>query len=234
MKIAVMQPYFFPYIGYFQLLNAVDEFIVYDNIQYTKRGWINRNRILSNGRPDYFTIPLKNESDFLDIDKRHIAPEWLHERKRVLNRITESYRKAPCFNDIFPLIRSGFLYDDDNLFWFLFNSLMVVSTYLEIKTPVIISSSLDADHSLKSADRVISICKSRNAGTYLNPEGGTKLYDKDYFRDRGIDLNFLISSGVRYRQFQDDFVPSLSIIDVMMFNSPEKTSEFLRTAFDII
>ncbi len=76
MKLAIMQPYFFPYIGYFQLINTVDEFVVYDNIEFTKKGWINRNRILVNGKDEYITLPIKKDSDFLHVKDRFLAETW--------------------------------------------------------------------------------------------------------------------------------------------------------------
>src|SRR5438445_505000 len=103
MRIGIMQPYFFPYIGYFQLINAVDEFVVYDNIEFTKKGWINRNRILVNGKDAYITIPLKKDSDYLNVNERWLADVWTVERKKLLNRITESYRKAPYYESIYNL-----------------------------------------------------------------------------------------------------------------------------------
>src|SRR5688572_4948402 len=104
MKLGIMQPYLFPYIGYFQLMNAVDEFVIYDNIEFTKRGWINRNRILVNGKPVFITLPLRNDSDYLHVKDRFLADNWVLHRKKNLNRIVESYNKAPLFASAFPII----------------------------------------------------------------------------------------------------------------------------------
>ena len=93
MRIAIMQPYLFPYIGYFQLMNAVDEFVIYDNIEFTKKGWINRNRILVNGRDSFITVPLKKDSDYLDVRDRYLADSWPSERVTILYRIKQSYRR---------------------------------------------------------------------------------------------------------------------------------------------
>lgn len=234
MRIAIMQPYFFPYIGYFQLINATEEFIVYDNIQYSKKGWINRNRILVNGQPVYFTITLKGESDFLDIRERHISPGWKTGKIKALNRIFEAYRKAPYIGSVYTMIETCFMYGDDNLFGYIFNSLVTASIFLGVTTPLVISSTVAADHSLRSADRVISICNSRKAVSYLNPEGGIGLYDSNYFSSRGVSLQFIKSTDIVYRQFDNNFVPSLSVIDVMMFNSPDRIRDFLEKAFVII
>ncbi len=234
MRLAIMQPYFFPYLGYFQLLNAADKFVVYDNIQYSKGGWVNRNRILSNSQAAYFTITLKKESDYLDIRDRHISPDWAEGRRKTLGRISEAYRKAPSFDSVYSLIESCFMHEDDNLFGYIHNSLMRISEFLDIKTPIIVSSTVDTDHTLKSADRVIAMCRSMKADRYLNPEGGMILYEKDKFLEAGIDLQFLKSSGVNYRQFSSEFIPSLSVIDVMMFNPKDRVRELIDTAYELI
>src|SRR5436190_18952165 len=132
MTLAIMQPYFLPYLGYFQLMNTCDEFIVYDNIKFSRKGWINRNRILVNGKDEYFTLPLRKDSDFLNVEKRFLAETWPEERKKILNRINTYYRKAPNFENAFSLIESILLYGDLNLFGFIYNSLVAVSKYLEI------------------------------------------------------------------------------------------------------
>jgi hypothetical protein len=233
-KIAVMQPYFFPYIGYFQLINAVDEFVIYDNIEFTKKGWINRNRILVDGQDAYITLPLKKDSDYLDIRERFLADSWPHERKAMLNRITAAYRKAPNFGLVYPLIEKCVLFDDNNLFRFILNSLSLVNEYLQIRTPVMVSSTISINHELKAEKKVLALCKARNATEYVNPIGGVKLYRKDDFRHEGIDLHFIKSSDIIYKQFDHDFVPWLSIIDVMMFNRGEEIQQYLISSYTLI
>jgi hypothetical protein len=231
MKIAIMQPYLFPYIGYFQLMNTVDEFIIYDNIQFTKKGWINRNRILVNGVDAYITLPLKKDSDYLDIKDRFLSDEWTNERKKTLNRITESYRKAPQFNFVCPIIESILMYEERNLFSYIFNSLKEINQYLNIKTPLIISSSIPINHDLKAENKVIELCKARKATLYINPIGGVELYSKEDFKNVGLELQFLKANNITYTQFKNDFVPFLSIIDVMMFNQKEKVIEYVNSAY---
>ncbi len=228
-----MQPYLFPYIGYFQLMNAADEFVVYDNIQFSKKGWINRNRILDNGSAIYITAPLKKDSDYLDIKDRWLADTWAIERKKMLNRITASYKKAPCFDIVYPVIEKCILFGEMNLFKFIFNSLTLLKEYLEIPASFVISSSIEINHTLKAEEKVISICKARSAKTYLNPVGGVALYDKDDFKKEGIDLQFLKANDISYPQFNTAFVPSLSIIDVMMFNSKDSVKDLLNSKFTI-
>jgi hypothetical protein len=227
MKLAIMQPYFFPYIGYFQLMNAVDEFVMYDNIEFSRKGWVNRNRILVNEKDEYITVPLKKDSDFLDIKDRHVADTWPSDRKKMLNRITESYRKAPHFGSAFLTVERCLLCEETNLFQFLFNSMNLIKEYLGIQTPLVVSSSIRIDHTLKGDKKVMAICKARETTTYINPIGGTELYRKEDFKDLGLELFFLKANHITYPQFNNQFVPSLSIIDVMMFNSKQKIEDLL-------
>ena len=228
MTLAIMQPYIFPYIGYFQLMNAVDEFVVYDNIEFTKKGWINRNRILANSTDSFITIPLKKDSDYLTVKERYLADTWLVERKKILNKINESYKKAPCFNNVYPIVEQCLLFNDINLFRFILNSIEVIKRYLSISTSLIISSSLNIDHNLKAEKKVVEICKIREADTYINAIGGTALYNKDDFKQQGIKLCFLKTGNINYRQFNNDFIPHLSIIDLMMFNSIDEIKLMLN------
>lgn len=234
MKIAVMQPYFFPYIGYFQLMNVVDEFIIYDNVEFTKKGWINRNRILVNGKDSYITVPLKKDSDYLHVRDRYLAESWTSERKNILNRIKGSYKKSPYFSFAFPVIEKSFLSEENNLFKFILNSLCLVKEYLEIHTPLVISSDIRINHELRAEKKVIDICKAKKAEVYINPVGGLKLYRKDDFKKEGFDLQFIKTNEFGYEQFNNDFIPFLSIIDVMMFNSKEKIKEYLNSFYKLI
>lgn len=234
MKIAIMQPYFFPYIGYFQLINAVDEFILYDNIEYSKKGWINRNRILVNNSDSYITIPLKKDSDFLHIRERFLADSWKTDKNKMLNRITESYRKAPYFENVYHIIEDCILFKEINLFEFIKNSIYKVNSFLGINTPVVVSSTLDINHKLKSEEKVIEICKSRKAKIYINPIGGLNIYKKENFIEKGIELFFLKSGDFSYNQFNDKFVPWLSILDVMMFSKKENIKNYLDNSYSLI
>ena len=231
MSIAIMQPYFFPYIGYFQLMNEADEFIIYDNIQFSKKGWINRNRILVSGSDAYITLSLKKDSDFLDVKDRYLSDDWHLESKKMLNRITESYRKAPYFESVFPLIEESLGFEDKQLFNFIFNSITLTKDYLDINTKLIVSSTLPIDHKLKSAQKVIALCKHQRATTYINPIGGVELYNKEEFSKEGIKLKFIKSNNIIYSQFKNEFVPFLSMIDVMMFCSKEEIKNHLTNSF---
>lgn len=220
MKLGIMQPYFLPYIGYFQLLNAVDKYVIYDNIQFTKKGWINRNRILQNGKDILITIPLEKDSDYLDIKDRFISNNF--DKKKLLNQIRESYRKAPYFGDVMPLMEEIISCEEDNLFLYIYNSVIAVCKYLNINTEIIVSSALSIDHSLKGQDKVIAICKELEATDYYNAIGGQELYNTEDFKKEDINLHFVSTNPIEYEQFKSEFVPWLSILDVMMFNSVDK------------
>ena len=227
-RLAIMQPYIFPYIGYFQLINSVDEFVIYDNIQFTKKGWINRNRILANGKDQLITIPLKKDSDYLDIVERELSESWEKDKNKILNVIKSSYNKAPYFQETFNIILECLNNPERNLFKFIYDSIILINEYLEIKTPIIISSSINADHALKSQDKVLSLCKAQKADVYINSIGGVKLYDKEIFKHKEIELNFIKSNPIEYKQFKNEFVPWLSIIDVLMFNSKDTIKNYLN------
>src|SRR5690554_920249 len=213
MKIAVMQPYFIPYIGYFQLMNAVDTFVVYDNIQFTKKGWINRNRILVNGKDQFITLPLKKDSDYLNVNERYLSDSFSKEKSKILNKLKGAYFKAPFFNDVFPVVEKVFDYQETNLFDFIYNSLEIIKSFLEIECKLIKSSKLGFNiEEFKGQDKVIKICKYLDAKTYVNPIGGVELYARQDFEEQGIQLNFIKSESIEYIQFKHDFVPWLSII----------------------
>lgn len=232
MKIGIMQPYFFPYIGYFQLIKSVDAFVVYDNIKYTKKGWINRNRILLNGKEAIFSLPLKKDSDSLDIRERELAADF--NRDKLLNQIKGAYRRAPYFDQTFPLIERIVKYDDTNLFGFLHNSIVAICKHLLVDTEIIVSSGIDVDHCLKNQDRVLALCEALGASSYVNAIGGMALYSKEAFSERGVELKFIKPRLFTYPQFSNEFVPWLSIIDVLMLNSAEETSACLSGCYDLI
>jgi hypothetical protein len=231
MRVAIMQPYFFPYIGYFQLINAVDKFVVYDNIKFTKKGWINRNRILVNGKDEYITIPLKKDSDYLNICQREWVEVDIDEKKKILRRIYESYKKAPQFSQFFPIVEEVINFDNKNLFSYLHNGLSNICQFLDIKTEFITSSTLPIDHTLKSQEKVIALCKSLDATHYINPIGGTELYSREVFTQNDIELAFIKTNNIQYPQFNTEYIPWLSIIDVMMFNEKEKVKDYINNQF---
>jgi len=232
MKLAIMQPYFLPYIGYYHLIGAVDLFIVYDNIKYTKKGWINRNRMLINGQDAMFSLPLKKDSDALDVRDRELAADF--DRAKLLNRWQGAYRTAPFFKETFPLLEKIVGFQDPNLFRYLFHSLRMTSEHLGLKTTFKISSEVPIDHSLKFQDKVIALCQAAGARTYINAIGGLELYDSDAFSERGIEFRALRARPFPYEQFGQAHVPYLSIVDLLMFNSVAKLSEIIAENYDLV
>lgn len=226
-KIAIMQPYFFPYIGYFQLVDAVDEFVIYDNIQFTKKGWVQRNRVLVNGESRYISLQIKKNSSNLNVVNRFLADSFDEEKKRMLRRLQVAYSRAPYFDDTFKLLQKSINFKDNNLFLYIYNSFIMTCNYIKIKTKITVSSTLNIDHDLKAKNKVVAICKALDADIYINPIGGVELYNKREFRQEGIDLRFLRAKDITYKQFDNKFVPNLSIIDVMMFNFKEDIYKML-------
>ena len=232
MRLAIMQPYFFPYIGYFQLIAAVDLFIVYDGIKYTKKGWINRNRMLVNGKDVLFSLPLKGDSDNLDVRERELSTDF--SRDKLLNKVSGAYRRAPYFAETFPLIEQIVLNKESNLFRFLHYSIIKTCAHLGIATQIKVSSDMAIDHDLTNQGKVLALCRASGANTYVNAIGGIELYSKEAFQEKGIDLKFIRAKPFEYAQFGEPFVPWLSIIDVMMFNSLETIQACISTNRELI
>ncbi|MBU6367034.1 MAG: WbqC family protein [Gemmatimonadetes bacterium] len=212
-----MQPYFLPYLGYFQLIAAVDAFVVYDTIKHTKKGWINRNRLLRDGADAPFTLPLAAGSDHLDVVQRQLAPTF--DREKLLRQFRGAYARAPHFASAFPLVERVVRHPDDNLFRYLLHAIRAVCGHLAIATALHVASAVPANHALRGQERVLAICEALGATTYLNPPGGRALYDAGAFAARGIRLEFLEPRLDPYPQFGAPFVPALSIVDVLMFNA---------------
>lgn len=228
MKIAIMQPYFCAYIGYYQLINAVDKFVICDDLQYTRKGWFNRNRILDNGTDRMFTIPIKKAERCLNVNLRYLAANSIKERIRILKQIQYLYQKAPFFSQNYPLVERLFINEIDNLFDFIHFSVVELCFRFDIKTPIILSSSLNINSTFKSQDRILEICNILNTNIYINPIGGKELYDKKVFKRKRIELRFIKANKVEYAQFNHEFVPWLSIIDILMFNDIEQIKSYLN------
>lgn len=225
-RVAIMQPYFLPYIGYWQLINNCDYFVIYDNIEYTKKGWINRNRFLLNGKDETFSLPLKKASDHLYVHQRVLADDF--EMDKLHRKWRAAYRKAPKFDEGMALIEQATISPDRNLFNFILHSITSIHRQLGMGSQIIISSNIDIDHSLKSQDKVLAICQALNASEYINPIGGTSLYTKEAFSEKGIRLHFQQVRPYQYSQFGNNFVPHLSIIDPIMFLGINNTRKLLQ------
>ena len=227
MKLGIMQPYFIPYIGYWQLMNAVDKYIVYDDVNFIKGGWINRNRILVNGEPKYFNIPMLGASPHKLINEVEVNHNEKLKNKNM--RVIEgAYQKAPYYNEVKDLLEKIMNGEQKSISDFILNSFKIINEYLEIDTELILSSTLNKDCSLKGQDKVLSICELLGATEYYNAIGGQELYSFEEFKKHGIDLKFLETGKIEYKQFHNEFQSNLSIIDVMMFNSREDVAEMLN------
>ena len=227
MKLAIMQPYLFPYIGYFQLMKSCDHFVVYDDVQFIKSGWINRNRLLSNGQPCYFNFRLRGGSTFDMINEKVFIDQIDRDKDKFLKSLQGMYGKAPYFAQTFELIRGIISCDETNVSRFVAHTLQELAKYFELDITFHIASELGIPEGLHGQDRVIWVNNHLGADEYINVAGGMELYDRDVFRQHGIELKFL-KPGIReYPQFKNEFVPGLSIIDVMMFNSKETVLEML-------
>ena len=227
MRLGIMQPYFFPYIGYWQLLSAVDKYVIYDDVNFIKGGWINRNRILNGERIQYFNVQLKGASSFKHINQIEVEKNSIIQEKRK-KTIWNAYHKSPYFMDVYPIIMEIINSEETNLAQYLEYSIEKICLYLNIHTELLISSRLNIDNILKVEDRVIDICKRTNANIYYNAIGGKDLYDYKKFKEHGIKLFFLQTKEIVYSQGRKDFVPNLSIIDVLMNNSVSTIQEMLK------
>lgn len=224
MTLAIMQPYLFPYIGYWQLINAVDTFVIYDDVNFIKKGYINRNSILVGGKSQQITLELIGASQNKLINEIEVG----NNSKKLLKTIEMSYKKAPHFQDVFPLLDSILNKQEKNLAKFIAYSLEKISNYLNLNTKFIYSSDIEKNNELKAQDKILKISKILNTSKYINAIGGKELYNKDDFKNENIQLDFLDTKITEYKQFKNEFVPYLSIIDIMMFNSKEEVKNMLN------
>lgn len=224
MNLAVMQPYLFPYVGYWQLINAVDTFVIYDDVNYIKQGWINRNYILLNGRKHRLTLEVIGGSSNRLINEVEVGKN----KEKLLKTIEINYEKAPYFNKIHTLIKDIFNFEEENLAKFIGNSLIQISDYFGIDADLIYSSEIEKKTTLKGQEKIIDICKSLGADKYINAIGGQDLYDENSFSREGLGLYFINMLPFEYKQYDNEFIPNLSIIDVLMFNSKKDIIQFLN------
>lgn len=231
-KVAVMQPYFFPYIGYFQLIHAVDVFVIYDDVNFMKKGWVNRNNILVNNAKSLVTLPLTKASQNSLIKELSINMDdkW---KENFLKTIKFNYSKAPFYSQVYGILQNLFDNEIKELSNFLLQSIIAVNEYIGIETEIVKSSKVYNNIELGRKERLIDICKQEKSSHYINAIGGMELYNKEDFAEEGITLNFIKTNLVDYVQFNNEFVPYLSIIDVLMFNSKEKVLEMLNE-YDLI
>lgn len=227
MNIAIMQPYLFLYIGYFQLIDSVELFISADDYQFIKGGWINRNKILVGGKPYMLIFSLEKGSNSKKINERYYKMTE-EEVIRIKKTIKFNYGKAKYFNEVMGLIDEILSYKNLNVAKFNLNSIKKICDYMEIKCSFIESQDINKNKELRCEDLVIDICKELNADVYINPIGGIKLYKDSHFKENNIELFFVKSSAKKYKQFSEEFNPNLSIIDLLMHNSKEEIKQLLK------
>lgn len=232
MKLAIMQPYFFPYIGYWQLIHAVDRFVVYDDVTYIKGGWINRNRILINAKPSYFTVPLYQSSSHKRICDTVLQPSPIW-RNKMVKMVETTYRKASSFAEVFPVVERLIRHETDNLADLVLNQLQILSVFMGINTEFVVTSRSYDNHELSGQARVLDICIREGATIYINLKGGKMLYENSAFHTKGVDLRFLAMRPIPYKQRATGFFPYLSIIDALMEIGPIEIKQHLD-AFDLI
>jgi hypothetical protein len=228
MKLGIMQPYFFPYIGYFQLIKAIHRFIAYDDVTYIKGGWINRNRMLANGKPLLFSVPLSGASPNKLIRDVHIDKvsynAWC---RNFFKTLEQYYHQAPEYENVLPIIKDVLACNAQTISVLAIHSIKAICAYLGITTEIVETATNYNNSHLKAEDRIIDICRQESAQIYVNAAGGRELYFYDNFKENGIYLKFLRSQDISYKQGKNPFVPWLSIIDVIMFNTPETVHELL-------
>jgi hypothetical protein len=215
-----MQPYFFPYVGYFQLVATVDRFVIYDDVNFIKQGWINRNRVLVNGAPMFLSVPLANASSFTPIRCTKIHENYKVWRQKATSTLQTAYGRAPFFLPVFEMVKDVIEEMPPNISALALRSVQSVLRYLKIPTAIVESSAVYGNEHLAGEERVIDICAQEKASHYINMPGGRALYSKAKFLSAGIELQFLNPVVEPYEQFGNPFVPALSIIDVLMFNEP--------------
>ena len=246
MNLGIMQPYFFPYIGYWQLMALTDIYVIYDDVNFIKGGWINRNRILGPDGPFYINVPCKNAGSGIRICDvgTDISPTYL---RKISNTLTFAYRRAPYFEDVYPFIFELMSFRSDSLADYLSNAIEKTASGLGIDTTFIRSSGTPLAPELRGQTRVIEICRKLGAADYYNAIGGVKLYSPGEFEKAGITLKFVKTGDIRYPQTfgsskaaaqfcpelfgssepADPFCPNLSIIDVLMNTGWEGTRKLL-------
>lgn len=215
-KVAVMQPYLFPYLGYFQLAYAVDDFVFLDDVTFIKGGYINRNSILLNGGPHRFALPVRDISSFRSIREHH----YIGPVSRFLDLLHHAYRKAPHFEAVHQLVEDVLGCEDTAVSEINARSVRMTLAYLGVQRTYGYSSMIDPQPQRTGEDRVLALCEHRRATVYINASGGRQLYDASRFRAQGISLGFIEPRFSEYRQKADRFVPSLSVIDALMWTTP--------------
>lgn len=233
MSVAIMQPYFFPYLGYFQLVQAADHFVFYDDVMFIKKGWINRNRILMHGNDFLFSIPLEKQSQHKSIRQSTLAYGTEFPSK-WLQQIESAYKKAAHYQEVLELIHRVIQEKPASIADLAAKSVMETWAYLGLEQKFYMSSELKTKPDVDRALRLIHITQELGDSHYINAVNGQALYDKPFFAAQGVQLDFLSPKLQPYPQGnQSEFMAGLSMIDVLMWNSKEEVIQQLKN-FELI
>ncbi len=228
-----MQPYFVPYLGYFQLLSAADLFVIHDDVEYSKGGWVNRNRILLAGEPRFLTVALERQSDYAQISDRRISTGY--DCKKSVRQLEAAYGRAPYWAEIRSELSSLVCAPTRSLVEFNMVGLTSLRDMLGLTTPIALASDILPNADSVGQRKVIDVCRAVGASEYLNAIGGVELYSTDAFREADIKLEFLRSRLSRYPQGSNqDFVPALSVLDPLAWTGPNGTRDLVLSDYEII
>ncbi|MCP1605354.1 WbqC family protein [Pseudomonas citronellolis] len=222
MILAVMQPYFFPYLGYYQLAGSVDHFVFLDDVAFIRRGFIHRNNILLDGQPFRFTLPVAGASQNMRIDQHH----FVGEHDKFLQVLRHAYRQAPFFDEVFALVESICRMPEQSVASVCAASIQAVFAYLG--RPFSVSFASQKPSALRGQERILELCRLFGADTYHNASGGRSLYSAAAFREQHVQLRFVHGCFPAYQQQKvENFMPGLSMIDVLMHNPPQAVERML-------
>ena len=226
MKIAIMQPYFFPYLGYFQLINQCDKFIIYNDVQFIERGWINRNNFLINKTPTLVSVPLLKASCSKKINEIEI--DYNNKQlKKSINSIKQNYSKAPFFKDVFQIFHDSILSSNKKTIdYTCFNAFIMIKEYLNMKTEFIFSSEIDYDRNSSSVEKINNLSSIFNSKEILFPSGSRNLYSTSDFPS--FATYSIVPNFTPYNQNTKLFFPGLSMLDVLMFNDKTTINKMLN------
>lgn len=228
-----MQPYFFPYLGYFALIERCDSWVVFDVTQYTPKTWMNRNRVLHPaGSWNWVTVPLANSSNSIRIHEARVL-DPAKARNGVIGKLSHYRRKAPHWRAVEQLVDAAFDgADGDSLVSLNTSAMRVVCQHLEIGFEPLVCSELGLD--LSGVDHpggwAPAIASALGATEYLNPIGGSQLFVAEEFNRLGIALEFLEFPPFGYSVAPYTFEPGLSVLDVLMWNDASSVRAALSTA----